>query len=32
MRDWLLVIGPLGLVVFFLIYPGAFTALVAWLA
>jgi hypothetical protein len=31
MRDWVLVLGPVGLVVYFIAYPAQFTALMEWL-
>jgi hypothetical protein len=32
MRDWLLVLVPVGAVVYFLAYPDEFTRLVSWLS
>jgi hypothetical protein len=30
MRDWLLMLAPIGLIVYFLMYPDQFSALVDW--
>lgn len=30
MRDWLLLLTPIGLITFFLIYPDEFTAFITW--
>jgi hypothetical protein len=30
MRDWLLVLAPIGLIVYFLVYPERFSTLVGW--
>jgi hypothetical protein len=30
MRDWLLLLTPIGLIAYFLVYPGQFTAFVSW--
>jgi hypothetical protein len=32
MRDWLLLLTPIGLIVFFLVYPDQFTAFITWAA
>jgi len=31
MRDWVIIATPLGLVVYFLLFPGHYHDLVAWL-
>ena len=30
MRDWILILLPVAVVVYFLVYPDAFSAVVAW--
>ena len=30
MRDWLLLFAPLGLVLYFVLYPDQFSAFMAW--
>ena len=30
MRDWLLLLTPIGLIIYFLIYPDHFTAFITW--
>ena len=30
MRDWLLLLTPIGLIIYFLIYPDQFSAMVYW--
>ena len=30
MRDWLLLLGPIALIVYFLAYPDQFSAFVSW--
>jgi hypothetical protein len=30
MRDWLLLLTPIGLITYFLIYPDRFTAFIRW--
>jgi hypothetical protein len=32
MRDWLLVLLPIGVVIYLLAYPSQFTALVNWMS
>jgi hypothetical protein len=31
MRDWVLIVAPLAVVMYFLVFPSHFTALIAWL-
>jgi hypothetical protein len=31
MRDWLLILAPLAVLMYFLLIPSHFTALIAWL-
>jgi hypothetical protein len=31
MRDWMLILIPFAIIVYFLLYPGDFNALIAWL-
>jgi hypothetical protein len=30
MRDWLLLLTPIGLIIYFLVYPDQFTAFITW--
>lgn len=30
MRDWLLLLAPVGLIAFFLVYPDEFVAFITW--
>ncbi len=30
MRDWLLLLAPIALVIYFLVYPDRFSAFMAW--
>ena len=30
MRDWLFMLAPIGIVVYFLVYPGQFHAFIVW--
>jgi hypothetical protein len=32
MRDWFLVLGPIGIVVYFLVFPDQFGAFMSWAA
>ncbi len=32
MRDWLLILMPFGVIVYFLLYPREFTRLVSWVS
>ena len=32
MRDWLLILAPIAVVAYFLVYPGQFTLFLRWLA
>ena len=32
MRDWILILAPIAAIVYFLIYPSEFTALMNWFA
>jgi hypothetical protein len=31
MRDWVIIVAPLAVIMYFLLYPSDFTALIAWL-
>jgi hypothetical protein len=32
MRDWIIILAPLAAIIYFLVFPSDFTAMIAWFA